>query len=370
MPETYDMDPENRSAGATQSAPAGEELIEDIIAQTEAQTVARERAMFTAKIDASHKYPRRLKAFMDEATAAATMNQEIAKACTYSIPRDGKQLVGPSVRLAEICAACWGNIEAGARIIDAYADEGKRVIVEGFAYDTEKNVGFTAQVSRNTSKRDGKPYSEDMRGVTIQAASSIAMRNAVLRVIPKIYIEQIRQAAIRVAAGQGKPLDAARKDIIERFAAGATKAGFPLKPLDVARLVGKPEIEAMDWDDVGTIIGFGTAMKDGDTTWAEILAPLTGGKAPIQQPKPTDAAPAAESKAASCAAPNPAQEAIQKAIPSLREKGKAAGFATDPELAGFLSQHVGEGNDGMVLVDMDKAIAELELLAKASKGKK
>jgi hypothetical protein len=367
MPESYELDPANNAAPAATRGEPESTLIDEIIEHTEAQTVARERAMFTAKIDASHKYPRRLKAFLDDATAAATMSQEIAKACTYSIPRDGKQLVGPSVRLAEICAACWGNIEAGARIIDAYADDGKRVIVEGFAYDTEKNVGFTAQVSRNTSTKKGGVYGEDMRGVTIQAASSIAMRNAVLRVIPKVYVEMIRQEAIKVAAGKGKPLAEARKEIIERFAAGATKAGFAIKPLDVARLVGKPEIEAMDWDDVGTIIGFGTAMKDGDTTWAEILAPLTGGKAPIQQPKPTS-----ETATATTTAPddgNPAQAAILKALPSLREKGKAAGFATDGELAGFLSQHVGEDGDGAITIDMDKAQGELELLAKATKKK-
>ena len=42
-----------------------------------------------------------------------------AEGCFFSLPRGGKRLEGPSIRLAEICAATYGNLRCGSRISGA-----------------------------------------------------------------------------------------------------------------------------------------------------------------------------------------------------------------------------------------------------------
>ena len=67
-------------------------------------------------MQAARVWPRSVKAFAAAAEAMATLTQQTAAECSYVVPRDGKQIVGPSVRLAEICASAWGNIDFGSRI--------------------------------------------------------------------------------------------------------------------------------------------------------------------------------------------------------------------------------------------------------------
>src|SRR5690606_18383789 len=90
-----------------------------------------------AQLDAAHRYKRSVNRFLQEATGLATVTQEVAESCIYSIPRDGKQIAGPSVRLAEICASSYGNLHVAARIVDVEEDY---VLAQGVARDLEKNL--------------------------------------------------------------------------------------------------------------------------------------------------------------------------------------------------------------------------------------
>ena len=120
----------------------------------------------------------------------ATLTQETAAACLYVLPRkdrDGKpvQIVGPSVRLAEICASAWGNIDFGSRI---GREEQAYVIAQGFAFDLQTNTRCTFEVRRRITTREGRRYSEDLIQQTVNAAQSIALRNAIFRVIPRALV--------------------------------------------------------------------------------------------------------------------------------------------------------------------------------------
>src|SRR5579872_4963852 len=89
------------------------------------------RSEVEAQLDAAHKYPRSITTFLQDAITLATTSQEIAESCMYSLPRGGKFITGPSVRLAEICASAYGNLQFGARVIDA---EEKEVVAQGAAW--------------------------------------------------------------------------------------------------------------------------------------------------------------------------------------------------------------------------------------------
>ncbi len=73
-------------------------------------------------VSTAKAFPRSIAAFQSKALSMATLTEDIAAACTYALPRGGSRLEGPSIRLAEIVAASYTNIQYGGRVI---ANDGK-----------------------------------------------------------------------------------------------------------------------------------------------------------------------------------------------------------------------------------------------------
>src|SRR5262245_14352963 len=165
------------------------------------------RAEIDTQVHTAHKFRRSLAAFRSQALTMATLDQETAAACTYMLPRDKKTIEGPSIRLAEIVLATWGNLRAGSRLI---AEDEKSVTSQGFCHDLENNVAITVEVRRKITSRFGARFSDDMVNVTANAANAIALRNAIFSVVPRVFVEQIRVQAMRTAAGDEKTLDERR----------------------------------------------------------------------------------------------------------------------------------------------------------------
>lgn len=227
-----------------------------------------------AQLTAAHKYPRSIGRFVREAITLATMSQEIAESCIYSLPRAGKQITGPSVRLAEIVASVYGNLHYGSRIVE----EGDRdVTAQGVAWDLERNVRVTVETKRRIVNKYGKRYDDDMIIVAGNAAGSIAIRNAVFRVVPKSYVQAVYEAARKVAVGDAKTLESKRIAVIERF----EKLGVGRDR--VLLRIGKATVEDVGLEDLELLIGLGTAIKDGAQRIEEVF--------PVAAPAP---APAAE----------------------------------------------------------------------------
>lgn len=212
------------------------------------------RSEVAMQLDSAHRWPRSATKFLREATSLATLSVEIAESCMYSVPRGGKMLTGPSVRLAEICAASWGNLHVGARVIDANETE---VVAQAVAWDLEKNVRVTIEAQRSIVGKRGR-FDDDMIRVTGMAAISIAMRNAIFRVIPRAYVETVYAKAKAVAVGDAKTLGARRDDLLARLG----KMGVTQD-----RVLARLELKGVDditLEHVETLIGIGTAIKSGD----------------------------------------------------------------------------------------------------------
>lgn len=212
------------------------------------------RSEVEAQLDAAHKYKRSLSRFLHEAETLATLTQEVAESCIYSIPRDGKMISGPSVRLAEICASAYGNLHFGGRVID---DDGKEIIAQGGAWDLEKNLRVTVETRRRITKKNGSRFSDDMVTVTGNAAVSIAMRNAVMRVIPRSYIDSVYQKVRTVAVGEAKTLVTRRSEILSRLNKIGVSTERVLLRLD------KKGPDDIGLEDLEMLIGLGTSIKDG-----------------------------------------------------------------------------------------------------------
>jgi hypothetical protein len=220
------------------------------------------RSDIEAQVATAHRYPRSLGRFLQNAITMATIDEEMAAACFYALPRGGKTISGPSVRLAEICAACWGNLRIGARPIEVGAED---VTSQGTCWDTESNVLYTVETKRRITNKSGKRYDDDMIIVTQNAANSIALRNAIFRVIPRSFVKKIEDAARKVAVGDAKTLSTRRAIVIERLA----KYGA-----DVARIlfaVQKSSVEDIGLGELETLLGYGTSLKDGTKSVDELF---------------------------------------------------------------------------------------------------
>lgn len=232
------------------------------------------RSEVEAQLSAAHKYPRSVKRFMTEAITLATLTREVAEACIYSLPRGGKTIAGPSVRLAEIAASAYGNMQIGARVVDA---EEREVVAQGVAWDMEKNLRVTIEARRRITNKHGKRYDDDMINVTGNAAASIALRNAIFRVIPRAYIEQIYLRARQVAVGDAKSLANRRGEVLDRLQKLGVALERVLLKLDVKG------IEDIGLEQLEVLIGFGTAIKNGDMQLDDAFPAASPAPAPAAQ---------------------------------------------------------------------------------------
>jgi len=221
-------------------------------------------AEINQQIATARKFPRSITKFMHEARALVTLNEAIAQQCIYALPRDGKTIEGASARFAEIIAYAWGNARAATRIV---AEGAETITAQGIMYDCERNWGIASEVQRRITDRKGRRYNADMIVVTGNAASSIALRNAVLKVVPRALWEPLYQEARKVVAGDVKTLANKRADAIQQFAVfGITKETICAK-------LGRAGIADITVDDLVTLFGILTAIKEGDTTPEQAFAP-------------------------------------------------------------------------------------------------
>lgn len=217
------------------------------------------------QITTAKRYPRSIKAFKDQALQMATFDEETASGCFYSLPRGGKPIEGPSARLAEIVLSAWGNVRADARVIGV---DDKEITAEAMTWDLEKNVAVRVQVKRRITNKSGQRFNDDMITVTGNAACSIALRNSVFKVIPMVYTKSVYQEARRVAIGDVQTLAAKRGEMVAYFG----KMG--VTPDRVFAAIGKANIEEIGLDELATLKGVATAIKDGDVTVDDAFPPV------------------------------------------------------------------------------------------------
>ncbi len=209
------------------------------------------------QIATAHRYPRSIKRFRDEVLQMVTLNEEIAQECIYALPRDKKVIEGPSARFAEVVASAWGNCRAGARVI---SEQGDFVTAQGIFHDLERNVSITYEVQRRIVDKNGRRFGTDMIGVTANAACSIALRNAILKGVPKAFWSSMYERARQTVMGDFETLSNRRSKAIEQFqAVGVSKETLCAK-------IGVAGVEDMSIEHLVLLRGLLTAIKDGDTT--------------------------------------------------------------------------------------------------------
>lgn len=255
-----------------------EEKVLEVIQPSAIESI--ERAQTDIQISTAKRYPRVMSAVKKSMMEFATLDEETAAGCFYTLPRQGKNIQGPSVRMAEIALSCFQNVKVGSRII---ANDGKTITAQGVCHDLQNNVCVSVEVKRRITDKMGKTYNEDMQVVTGNAACSIALRNATFRVVPLALVKPVYEAAKRVAVGDATTLSDRRAKCVDTFA----KMGVGKDKL-LAKLE-KKAVEDITLDDLEILIGLHTAIKDGDTSIDEAFTPAAPAKPIFKTSPPADA---------------------------------------------------------------------------------
>lgn len=222
------------------------------------------RAEVDIQISTAKQYPRELTRVLNQIETYATMDTETAEDCFYALRRgrgdDNAVIEGVSVRLAEIIAGAWGNLRVQTRII---GNDGKTVTCQGVCHDLETNLAVSVEVKRRITDRNGRTFSEDMQVVTGNAASAIAFRNAVLKVVPKAVTKKVVSRVKEVAMGKSIDLETRRQRMFEYYA----KLGVSTQ--QIFDYLGVKSVEEIDNSMVFELSGLKNAIKEGTTTVAE-----------------------------------------------------------------------------------------------------
>jgi len=237
------------------TAPQPEKGMIDVAQTRAAQEV--QAGMVMAK-----RFPR------DEQQAYARIMQackrhKLAEQAIYTYPRGGTNVTGPSIRLAEVLAQAWGNMDAG--IIELSRTLGSSEVM-AYAWDLETNMRQTKVFTVPHERRVGK--GEDFRVVHLTDPRDIyemtanqgsrRLRACILGVIPgdiqDAAVEACRQTRKQLSAGE--PLiDRIRKCVAAFHELGVTGDM-------IAAHVGHP-VEQINETELDTLRGVYQAINDG-----------------------------------------------------------------------------------------------------------
>lgn len=296
------------------------------------------RAEIDVAITTSKKYPRDIQKVKQSMLSFATLDVETAEACFYSLPRGGKTIQGPSVRLAEIAVSCYGNLRAGSRITSVVASgDAPHVVVQAVAMDLEKNISISIEKRRRITKKKFKDaIDEDDINLAANACSAICFRDAVFKVIPLALIKPIFEAAKKVAVGDAKTLSDRRIRCMETFAKMGLKQDRVLAKVDCR------SIEQITLEHLETLMGLYNAVRDGELNIDEAFPAIvaTAAATPFErsqhQPQGTIPAPPPPPKPLTSDEGTPEQE------PPVKRRGRPPGSSAKPAVEKFTPQEAAE----------------------------
>lgn len=234
--------------------------------------------MVSAEIDkqiaTANAYPRSISVFKKTAMEMATLDEETAESCFYVLPRGGKNIEGPGVRLAEIVVSAWKHMRVEAKQVGEVQPGDKFVTVRGTAWDVQSNVSWSVETKRRIIDKYGKQYNEDMIGVTTNAACAIAGRNVAFKVVPSAYWRPIYLKCREIVKGDLQTLADRRASALEHF----QKLG--VSPDRVFAAIGVKDVDDITLDDLVTLKGLATALKEETTTIDEAFPKPEAPEAP------------------------------------------------------------------------------------------
>jgi hypothetical protein len=205
--------------------------------------------------------------------------QQIIKACkrprfaedvSYSFPRGGKAVTGPSVYLAREFARVWGNIRHGCDIV---TDTDAERTIRAWAWDIQTNTKVSSDVTFKKliqrKQKDGStkwivPDERDLRELTNKQAA-IAKRNCLLELLPSDMVDDCEEMARKTAKNRAaEDPDTLRKNLVSAF------ADLSVSVAELEKYLEHPLSQCSPTELVGLRAVY-KSIKDGNSTWAEYI---------------------------------------------------------------------------------------------------
>jgi len=230
------------------------------------------KAEIDSQIATAKKYPRNIAKVRQTVLSLATMDEETAADCFFSLPRGGKKISAESVRFAEILAASYGNVKAAWRPIGFDKSRGI-VTCQGVCIDLENNVSTSLEKTRQVQRKRGATgYDEDMITIATNACGAIAYRDAVFKTIPKAIVKSLMSQIKEAARGKGT-LEQKVSRVLDRLVElgeerKISKTEVLKRAFHVIEVKGSGDIDLANLD---TLIGIGTAIRDGEIRFEDAL---------------------------------------------------------------------------------------------------
>lgn len=188
-------------------------------------TVGRYMQEIQGMVFMAKQYPRDQFAAWQRIKEACS-RKSLAEVASYEYPRGGEKVSGPSIRLAEVLAQCWGNMTYGVTELEQRAGESDCM---AYAWDLETNVRaektFTVKHERKARGRVQKLA--DPRDVYEMVANLGARRQraCILAVIPKDFVDAAVEECEKTLMGDNKePIADRLKKMLDKFSElGVTK---------------------------------------------------------------------------------------------------------------------------------------------------
>ena len=164
------------------------------------------------------KFPRNEQKAIDKIIIAC-QRIKLAEAAVYSYPRGNQEISGPSIRLAEVLAQNWGNIQFGIRELSQSNGEST---VQAFAWDIETNTKQIKEFQEphiRYSKKHGNTELTDPRDIYELVANNGArrLRACILGVIPKDISEMAIEECEKTLSAKADTSPAAIKKMLDKF---------------------------------------------------------------------------------------------------------------------------------------------------------
>lgn len=239
---------------------------------------SRAEAEVKAAIFLAKTFPRKITESVARIQNACT-RPRLAQEATYTYSRGGTDITGPSVRLAEVCAQNWGNVQFGWRELE------RRVgvsVVEAFCWDTETNTRATRtfEVEHIRVARGARYDLTDPRDIYEMMANQAARRKraVILEIIPGDVVEEAVETCEATLHATADTTPEGVKKLMEAFAGvGVTRQMLERK---IQR-----NLESIRPAQVIMLRKIFTSLKDGMSdidTWFEVeeTATETGDEKP------------------------------------------------------------------------------------------
>lgn len=252
--------------GFAAPAPTNKNEETNLIAASEAKAVAEVQAAFVI----AKKFPRNEHEALMKILNACK-RPFLAEQAMYAYPKGGTLVSGPSIRLAEVLAQAWGNIEFGVKEI---SQANGVSTVEAYAIDLETNtrkpVTFHVKHERHTKK--GVTRLTDPRDVYELVANQGArrLRNCIMAVIPG----DVQDAAIAQCKKTLETGEAPLADRIRMMVVKFDELGVKVEHLEKRLL---HNLDATTAQEIVTLQGIYKSLKDGFAV-REDFFDITGDK--------------------------------------------------------------------------------------------